>query len=249
MELLKKLMKIDEIKLLKCKEVKQNILNHQIYLNRYKIDKTQKTEKDYFYCEALIQTLKNKEIFEGTFVKSYDDMIDYWQTLNYEERKKLINVDILEAIKDLPYVIKENEKYYLPLMNNKINKIYEHEMVLFELKQYNRLRFDCKEMIDKKELNLDCIKYKFTSLIYIDGNEDNYYAYCPINKTLYHVKNHEFKEQFTFVNCENLNDLYLFIQIYESNDEDQCLHYIVNKKLGSDKLNKKIIKKLEKRKQ
>ena len=87
MELLKKLIKIDEEKLLKNKQIKQNILNHQIYLNRYKIEKTQKTELDYFYTEALIQTLKNKEIFEGSFVKSYDDMYDYWQTLNYEERK------------------------------------------------------------------------------------------------------------------------------------------------------------------
>ena len=36
MELLRKLIKIDEVKLLKDKQVKQNILNHQIYLNRYK---------------------------------------------------------------------------------------------------------------------------------------------------------------------------------------------------------------------
>ena len=248
MELLKKLIKIDEEKLLKNKQIKQNILNHQVYLNRYKIDQTQKTELDYFYTEALVQTLKNKEIFEGSFVKSYDDMYDYWQTLNYEERKKLINVDINNSIIDLPYVLKDNEKYYLPIFNDKINKIYETEMVLFELKQYNKLRFDCKEMIDKTYLPLECIKYNFTSLKYIDGNDNNYYAYCEINKTLYHVVNNKYIEQYTLVNCNNINDLYLFTQILESKDEEQCLNFILNKELASSKVLKKICKKLERRK-
>ena len=246
MNLLKKLIKIDEEKLLKNKQIKQNILNHQIYLNRYKIEQSQKNELDYFYTEALVQTLKNKEIFEGSFVKSFDDMYDYWNTLNYEERKKLINVDINKSIQNLPYVLKDNEKYYLPLFNDKINKIYETEMVLFELKQYNKLRFDCKEMIDKFNLPLDCIKYNFTSLKYIDGNENNYYAYCEINKTLYHIVNNNI-EQFTFINCKDINDLYLFIKIYEANDEQQAMNYILNKELASSKVLKKITKKLEKR--
>ena len=248
MELLKKLMKIDEVKLLKNKQIKQNILNHQIYLNRYKIEKTQKTELDYFYTEALIQTLKNKEIFEGSFVKSYDDMHDYWQTLNYEERKKLINVDINKSIENLPFVLRDDGKYYLPIFNDKINKIYETEMVLFELKQYNKLRFDCKEMIDKDTLPLECIKYNFTSLKYIDGNDNNYYAYCELNKTLYHVINNQYIEQFTFENCNSINDIYLFVQIYESKDEEQCLKFILNNELTSSKVLKKINKKLERRK-
>ena len=63
MKLLTKIFKHDQVKLLKQDQVKRNIKEHNIYLNRYKIDKTQKTEIDYFYCEALSQTLKNKVWF------------------------------------------------------------------------------------------------------------------------------------------------------------------------------------------
>ncbi|MGN1344303.1 MAG: hypothetical protein ACI4U3_06965 [Traorella sp.] len=248
MKWLKKILKHEEKKLLKTTQVNKNIKEYQKYLNFYHIKHSQKTEIDYFYCEALIQTLKNKELIENTFVISYDNMVDYWQTLTYEERKRLINIDIQQAIQNIPHVIRNNQNYYLPIMNDRMNKLYENEMVLFELKQYNRLRFDCKDMIEQEQLSLDLVQYHFTSLEYVLGDENNFYAYCSINETLYHFVDHQIMDSFTLIHISNLYDLDSFIDFYENKDEINCINYVIEKKMISDKMIKKVTKKLERRK-
>lgn len=249
MELLKKVQKNDRCKLLKCDFVKKYIKENSLYLNRYKITCPIKKEDDFFYFEALIQTLKNKEIFEGAFVKAYDDMIDYWQTLTYEERKRLVNADLEKTIATLPYVQSEQQKLYLPCMNDKINVIYEKEMVLFELKQYNRLCFDCKDMIDKSNVTFDMVKSNFVSLNYVQGDQNDYWCYCKINHTLYHFNHTLIMDSFPIVNFNGeVHELCEFIQFYENKDEESSIHLLINKDWLSDRMKKKVIKQIERRK-
>lgn len=245
MELLNKIRKNDSVKLLKCDVVKKFIKENGFYLNRYNITLPIKHDEDYFYFEVLIQTLKNKEVFEGSFVKSFDDMYDYWQTLTYEEKKRMINTDLEKSISELKYVIKNEQKYYLPVMNDKINSIYENEMVLFELKQYNRLRFDCKDMIDKNKIDLPMIKYHFTSLEYILGNDNDYWCYCKVNHLIYHFVNSIIVEIFPIIEFNgNIDELIEFINLYQ-NDEISCIKMLIDKKWISEKMIKKMTKKLE----
>lgn len=246
MELLNKIRKNDSIKLLKCDSIKKFIKENSIYLNRYNITLPIKKDENYFYFESLVQTLKNKEVFEGSFVKSFDDMYDYWQTLTYEEKKRMINADLEKQIIDLKYVLKEDKKYYLPVMNDKINAIYLSEMVLFELKQYNRLRFDCKDMIDKQKVDLPMIQYQFTSLKYICGNDTDYWCYCEINHLIYHFVDFAILEVFPVVEFNGtVEELKEFIELYQ-NDEISCVQYLIEKKWISDKMIKKMTKLLRK---
>ena len=60
--------------------------------------------------------------------------------------------------------------------------------------------------------------------------------------------NNKLEEQYTLINCHDMNDIYLFIQMLESKDEEQCLKFILNNELASSKVLKKIAKKLERRK-
>lgn len=249
MELLKKIQKNDEIRLLKCDEVKRFIKNNDIYLKRYKLEYSIKRDEDFFYFECLIQTLKNKEAFEGCFVKAYDDMIDYWQALNYEERKRLINIEIDQIKKNMNRVIKENQSFYLPCMNEKINRVYDQEMVLFELNQYNRLRFDCRDQIEVYHLNFEMIQAHFTSLQLVKGNEDDYWAYCPINHTLYHFVLNRESDKFTFIGFNgHLSEFWDFIDFFEEGDEDGCLLIMIKNEWISQKMIQKMEKILERRK-
>lgn len=248
MELLSKIRKNDSVKLLKCDFVKKFIKDNSLYLNRYNITLPIKKDEDYFYFEALVQTLKNKEVFEGSFVKSFDDMYDYWQTLTYEEKKRMINADLEKNIQNLKYVLIDDKKYYVPVFNDKINSIYEKEMVLFELKQYNKLRFDCKEMIDKYKITLPMIQSYFTSLEYIQGNVDDYWCYCNVNHLIYHFVNSIIEEVFPIIGFNgNIEELIEFISYYQ-NDEISCIQYLIEKKWISEKMIKKMNKKLERRK-
>lgn len=248
MELLNKIRKNDWMKLLKCNEIKKFVKENSIYLTRYNISLPIKTDIEYFYFEALVQTLKNKEVFEGSFVKSFDDMFDYWQTLTYEEKKRMINADLEENIKDLKCIHLNDRKYYLPVMNDKINAIYENEMVLFELKQYNKLRFDCKDMIDKYEITLPMIQSSFTSLEYIQGEELDYYCYCKVNHLIYHFVDSKIVEVFPILGFNgNIEELKEFLLLYQT-DEIACIQLLMDKKWISEKMIKKMIKILERRK-
>lgn len=248
MELLNKIRKNDWMKLLKCNEIKKFVKENSIYLTRYNISLPIKTDIEYFYFEALVQTLKNKEVFEGSFVKSFDDMFDYWQTLTYEEKKRMINADLEKNIKDLKCIRLNDRKYYLPVMNDKINAIYENEMVLFELKQYNKLRFDCKDMIDKYEITLPMIQSSFTSLEYIQGEELDYYCYCKVNHLIYHFVNSKIVEVFPILGFNgNIEELKEFLVLYQT-DEIACIQLLMDKKWISEKMIKKMIKILERRK-
>lgn len=248
MEILKKIQKKDEIRLLKCDAVKRFIKDHEYFLKRYQIDLSIKEDEDFFYFECLIQTLKNKEMFEGSFVRSYDDMSDYWQTLNYEERKRMINTDIDQIKKDLPFVLRHDQRLYLPCMNEKINAIYENEMVLFELKQYNRLRFDCKDMIDASSLTLEMVRDHFTSLEYVQGDEKDYWAYCPLNHMIYHFMTDRIQETFPLVGFNGkAYELVEWIELFKK-DEDACLNMMIEKEWISAKMRHKAIKEQERRK-
>lgn len=248
MELLNKIRKNDWMKLLKCNEIKKFVKENSIYLTRYNISLPIKTDIEYFYFEALVQTLKNKEVFEGSFVKSFDDMFDYWQTLTYEEKKRMINADLEKNIKDLKCIHLNDRKYYLPVMNDKINAIYENEMVLFELKQYNKLRFDCKDMIDKYEITLPMIQSSFTSLEYIQGEELDYYCYCKVNHLIYHFVDSKIVEVFPIIGFNgNIEELKEFLLLYQT-DEIACIQLLMDKKWISEKMIKKMIKILERRK-
>lgn len=246
MEKLQKIKKHDSIQLLKCSKVKKFIKESQVYLQRYKIEQKIKNDQDFFYLECLITTLKNKESFEGTFVKIYDDMIDYWQTLNYEERKRLVNVDMESTINQLPYVLRNNEKYYLPCFNAKMNAIYRTEMVLFELKQYNRLRFDCKDLIEPITIDLEIVHSKITSLTYIGGESNDYYAYCEMNHQIYHFVKNEIVDSFPV--CQFNGEAHELTELVSLlNDEDACVSFLIEKNWISEKMNKKMLKKLKMR--
>ena len=246
MELLSKIRKNDRVKLLKCDVVKKFIKENSLYLNRYNISLPIKKDEDYFYFEVLIETLKNKEVIEGSFVKSFDDMYDYWQTLTYEEKKRMINTDLEKNIQNLKYVLMDNQKYYVPVMNDKINAIYEKEMVLFELKQYNKLRFDCKDMIDQYKITLPMVQYHFTSLEYIQGNEEDYWCYCKVNHLIYHFVNSIIEEVFPIIGFNgNIEELIEFVSLYQK-DEITCTQFLIEKKWISEKMIKKMEKILRK---
>lgn len=247
MKTLNKIMKREKIELLKCKSVKTFIKENQEPFRFYKIDCPIKDE-DYFYFESLVHTIQNKETIENAFIKIFDDMRDYWQTLTYEERKKLVNIELHEKIKDLIYVPCGTKRNFLPHIDEKMNRIYEDEMVLFELKQYNALRFDFKHLIQQSQLNQEMVQYGFTSLKFIEGNQEDYMAYCPINQTLYHFKNYGIVNSLTLVGFhEAWDDLKIFIHLLRNEDENGCCSFLMDKKWVSEKSCRKIEKILKKR--
>lgn len=222
------------------KKIKEKIKQDKNKLASYSLSLAISSDFDYFKSEVFMTSLSNKEIIEGYFIKIYDDMHDYWQTLTFQEKKKLVNIEIESHIADLKYVSRNDQKEYIAFFDTRINNVYSSERALFELKQYNALRFNFKELVQDVQLDRDYIEAGFTSLSVIEWP----YVYCKHNKGVYDLQN----KQFLFSFEQNVSSAFIlsFIEAYRSNDEMSCLRLLIENQVCSEKEANKLNKVLQK---
>ena len=243
MKMLKKLTDSETVSILKTAYAKTYIKKNTALLNRYHIKANWKNDHDFFFNEMIVHSLKNKEKIENAFLIAYDSMHDYWDTLVYTEKNHLINVELEPMYAALNAIVHEAQITYVPYFDERINHIYAHEMNLFELKQYDRLRFDISSIPLHSQLSEDMIRFGFTSLQLVHVSDNRLYAYCAENHTLYIQKENRFIDQYAFVQCDgDMEKLMQFVLLREKENELEILSFL----LEQHWLNHKHEKKLEK---
>lgn len=241
---MKELIKIcekEKTDLFRVKEVKWEIEEMQKLFKSFDRKITIKNDLEFFYAQLLKCTLVNKRKFETAFLKAFDEMADYWQSLNYQEKKRLMNVEIDKCKKELPYQIKNQQKQYLPLFDDRMNQIYSEEMVLFELKQYHNVIHDFDALLDKK-INMCAIRDHLTSLQFIEGNENCYSAFCLLNHKFYLFKDNEIVFALTLSKCniDQIMKLAEFSTLLKQDNMLAMIDFILQEQWCSDKILKKL---------
>ena len=94
----------------------------------------------------MYEGIINKKKFEDTYMTTYVSMHDYWGTLDYQERKHQMNVDIDQMRKELKSFSYKGEDIYIPMFDQRMNRLYTQEIVLMELKQYQNLMMSSKRI-------------------------------------------------------------------------------------------------------
>ena len=220
----------------------------QSELQVYGIEIKVKNDLNYFYLEAMHQSLLNKQAFELVFIKTHYEMNDYWDTLNYQEKKLLMNVEINKLLPTLKFVGNVDKPRYIPFFDEHFNQIYLNEMTLFELKQYGLLMRQFKEHCILKDINYECIYYGFTSLKFIKGNEEAYWAYCKDNHRFYFMNQSTLKYSIglKWFDEEDREGTHEFIDLMMSEDEIAIMQFLCNKSWISDSLKHKFDKIIKK---
>lgn len=231
-------------KLLKYSFVKDKIKKNKDHLKSYKIDLPVKNELDYFYFEMFTTALNNKELLEAKFIDAYDDMRDYWSTLTYQQKQHLINIELLQVKENMPFIKKDEDVQYIPFFDDRMNRIYSNEMVLFELKQYNALRFDFKSQIKNKHFTQEMADPGFTCLKLIKSYDTSYYAYASCINTLFHMNKQEILHSYQFDTNVSDEMLIQIIEYIQSDDEKNLLKYIIEYQLLNEKKCNRINNKL-----
>lgn len=247
-QLIKYCNKDEKTNLLKNKE---KIKAMQEEIKPYGFEMKVKDDLDYFYLEAFYESFLNKQAFERVFILTHHEMIDYWETLNYQEKKLLMNVEINKLLPTLKAIIIDGEKQYIPLFDKKMNAIYESEMTLFELKQYASLMKDFKEQVILTHLSFECIHDGFCSLTFVQGNPQQFTAFCRENHRLYFFEAEQIKYSLGLKNFEDadFNQCMLFIELVYANDELAAMQFLVDKRwVGEATIRKfeKLMKKMSK---
>lgn len=206
--------------------------------NQFKADKlslTIKTDLEFFYAQFIYRCILSKQGFETVFFKSCYEMNDFWSTLNYLEKKRLINIEIDRLKETLPHVVRNDKKVYIPMFDERMNDIYRDEMVLFELKQYAQLRFEYESLIIQKSLSSDVIEQGFTDLILIGEGENILFCFCMLNHRLYVLENGSMKFSLPLSQCKKTSELIELLPILIQGDEGKALELILERKWLQEK--------------
>lgn len=216
--------------LFKIETCKRQITSMQELFKTNKLNLTIKNDLEFFYAQFIYRCILSKQAFETVFFKSCYEMNDFWSTLNYLEKKRLINIEIDQLKETLPYVVRNDKKVYIPMFDERMNDIYRDEMVLFELKQYAQLRFEYENLIIQKTLSNDVIEQGFTDLMLIGEGENTLFCFCRLNHRLYVLEAGLIKFSLPLSQCENPMELMELLPILMQEDEVQALEVILNHK-------------------
>lgn len=243
MKMWNKIKEKEAVSILKTSYAKQMIKENQELLNHYHLKFPCNKELDFFIFEIIVFSLKNKETIENAFLKAYDAMHDYWSSLVYTEKNHLIQVELKPMYESLKALKQEDEMIYIPIFDQRLNHIYASQMNLFELKQYDRLRFDLSSISLNYQLSKSAIRFGFTSLKMIYELKEYYYAYCPLNHVVYKIQGENCLAIYGFERCSgDLAELMECMLLLEKENECALLQFLLDHHWLSEKHEKKVEK-------
>lgn len=226
----------------KHKQLKQYINDMKECLSKYQIPFLDKTDFDYFKDECIYVSIQNKEAIESAYEIAYASMYDYWNSLLYQERKRLINVDINQALEKLPSFLYQEQNIYIPMFDQRFNTLYELEMASFDLKQYMKLMKEFKMYIYPMLYGEDYIKSSFCSARFILSENQHYSMYHDISKRLYMIEEDNIAFCISFSKEMKEEELLFISAIYYQKE----IHAFVEALIQLDCLHKKTKKRLMK---
>lgn len=175
-------------KLEKLPFYKEKLLAMQKLFKEYGIACVVKDEFSFYQIEYMYEGILNKQRFEETYLTTYVSMHDFWTDLDYQERKHQMNVDIDQMRKELKSFPYEGEEIYIPMFDQRMNRLYTQEIVLLELKQYGRFTKKFDDVIQKNLYGILPYMYNFTSCLFIHGDDAYFSIYNPDVNRLYFIK-------------------------------------------------------------
>ena len=203
-----------------------------------------KDEWSYYQVETMYEGIINKKKFEDTYMTTYVSMHDYWGTLDYQERKHQMNVDIDQMRKELKSFSYKGEDIYIPMFDQRMNRLYTQEIVLMELKQYHRFMTKFDDVIKENLYGALPYMHNFSSCLYICGDDHYFSLYNPDLNRLYFIENYHCVHTLSFDPARNqmtsFEEMRRIAESFMTNDEVTCMGIIANSHLIADSLSKKL---------
>ncbi len=149
-----------------------------------------KTELDFFNAAIIIESFKNKKLFEETYERERKELTDLWPALSYQEKNKLINLKLDETKNRCrSFQSEKGKKIWIAFFDELLNTLYDKEMNIFDLDQYFNLYKDFKKrMIPTSTYGIYPYRSEFIDIKRIDFSEHQVLFYYDPLKTIYLIK-------------------------------------------------------------
>jgi len=207
--------------------------DHISYVNKH--------EFDYYKNEIIYYGILNKQTIEKAYKKAKIDMEDYYDALNYEQKKKLMDYEIKNCLKDLKSFKYDDQNIYIPFFEKKLNFIYENEMTLFDLKKYADIMLYYDSIMKKDLYTYSVYDSPFSSLQFIYEDKERCALYCEKRGRLYFLCNNEYQEFISLPLLEKDKMAKVAFDYFENN-VNALIEDLYNFNCIDDKLNKKLNK-------
>lgn len=139
-----------------------------------------KTKWDMIRASVVLQGVSNKIAIEKAYIRIMDGMENYWSVLDYQERVRILNIDLLPLYQALPTFTVSGTPIVIPFFDERFNEIYQKEMVVFSLKQYQYMMHTYQQWIRPIDhYGLAYFNGTFVPTKLIHQEENNYVLYHP----------------------------------------------------------------------
>ena len=231
------------------KEYKKTLKEMKSFLTENKVSCTKSDDIDCLRYEIYVSSIKNKQHFEEVFFDTYVKMYDYWYDLTYKERKQQMNVDIDACKKDMKSFVYEDEEIFMPCFDDRMNHLYNTEIVLLDLKQYHAFIRDFEKEIKDDLYGVLPYEKGFTSTKVYAQMGDSFVVYQPLIHRFYYFSHGHYASFLSLdPKIEEVKDeqLRMAAMLFLLGREEDLAQMLVESSLISDKMKKKISKLLEK---
>lgn len=107
--------------------------------DEYRLPFSVNDDFSYFRTRIFHRGILTKENFEKSFDATRNQLFEMWESLNFQERNRLANLD-LEAIKaEAPSMVGQESRIWIPFFDDLLNSLYDRQIAIFELPQYFKL--------------------------------------------------------------------------------------------------------------
>ncbi|TFG82065.1 MAG: hypothetical protein E4G74_03245 [Erysipelotrichales bacterium] len=93
----------------------------------------------YFRNRIMYRSIQNKEAFEQSFDRTRNQLFEMWESLNFQERNRLANLELNRVKEGLPCLQLGEDRIWIPFFDDLLNSLYDHQIAIFELPQYFKL--------------------------------------------------------------------------------------------------------------
>lgn len=213
-----------------------------------------KDEFNMFDIELILNGFVTKNKIDEAYQMFLNENYDILSYLNYEERRRMFNRDLEELLKHVPsfYDEKSETQIYIPFLEPFVNRRYTEDYAVLMLKQH-------RDYVEGYEAHIHSAielygngiyQTDFSSLRVVYEDERHICFYFDELYTVYIFKKNslEFLNKVCFVDDKrkakiSIDDVKEVISLIESYRYMDCLDYLKNKELISEKTYKRIYKK------
>lgn len=231
----------------KQKEVKAKKEEMEQLFKKWKIPYTFHDAYDYFHNEIIAKGIENKQAFENCHSETRVKMVDFYSTLNYDEKRRLMNREVELIEPKLPKRVVDGISIYVPFFDKRMNEIYHNEMVLYDIKKYGyyKERFE-NAMHDISMYGNVFYDEDFCSAKKVYEEANTFALYDAKLRCLYFIKDQKLVQHISFPVDVDIATLMKLSHVYFHNSTEVFVNALMDEQLILPKEKKKLIGMLRK---